>query len=128
MNNFLDKAGLARLWQHILAKIGTKVDKVEGKGLSTNDFTDEDKEKVASIGTITEELKAYVASEVATAVNTALAQAKASGEFDGEDGITPVKGTDYYTEADKTEMVNLVLKAIESYDGEVTITVPTQDS
>jgi hypothetical protein len=41
MNNFLDKAGLARLWQHILAKVGTKVDRVEGKGLSTNDFTDE---------------------------------------------------------------------------------------
>lgn len=46
MNNFLDKAGLARLWQHILAKIGTKVDKVEGKGLSTNDFTDEYKQKL----------------------------------------------------------------------------------
>ena len=31
---------------------------------------------------------------------------------DGEDGKTPVKGVDYYTEADKTEMVNLVLAAI----------------
>lgn len=30
----------------------------------------------------------------------------------GEDGKTPVKGVDYYTEADKTEMVNLVLAAI----------------
>ena len=46
MNNFLDKAGLARLWQHILAKVGTKVDRVEGKGLSTNDFTDEYKQKL----------------------------------------------------------------------------------
>lgn len=26
----------------------------------------------------------------------------------GETGYTPVKGTDYYTEADKTEMVSLV--------------------
>ena len=32
----------------------------------------------------------------------------------GEDGKTPVKGVDYYTEADKTEMVNLVLAAIPS--------------
>lgn len=30
----------------------------------------------------------------------------------GNDGKTPVKGTDYYTEADKTEMVNLVLAAL----------------
>lgn len=114
MNIFLDKAGLARLWQHILAKLGSKVDKIEGKGLSTNDFTNEDKEKVAGIDAAIEEVKTHVASEVTTAVNTALAQAKASGEFDGENGITPVKGTDYYTEADKTEMVNLVLEALPS--------------
>lgn len=31
---------------------------------------------------------------------------------DGEDGYTPIKGTDYYTEADKQEIVNLVLKAL----------------
>ena len=28
---------------------------------------------------------------------------------DGEDGYTPVKGVDYFTEADKTELVNAVL-------------------
>lgn len=33
---------------------------------------------------------------------------------DGEDGYTPVKGTDYFTEADKEEMVNLVLEALPS--------------
>ena len=30
----------------------------------------------------------------------------------GEPGYTPVKGTDYYTEADKQEMVQLVLAAV----------------
>lgn len=35
----------------------------------------------------------------------------------GEDGYTPVKGTDYYTEADKQEMVNLVLNALPSAEG-----------
>lgn len=35
----LNKTGLARLWQHIVARLGTKVDKVEGKALSTNDST-----------------------------------------------------------------------------------------
>lgn len=52
-----------------------------------------------------------------TAINTALAQAKASGEFDGKDGYTPVKGTDYYIEADKTEMVNAVLSALPTWTG-----------
>ena len=31
---------------------------------------------------------------------------------DGVNGKTPVKGTDYYTEADKQEMVGLVLAAL----------------
>lgn len=35
----------------------------------------------------------------------------------GEDGYTPIKGTDYYTEADKQEMVNLVLNALPSAEG-----------
>ena len=37
--------------------------------------------------------------------------------IDGIDGYTPVKGTDYYTEADKQEMVNLVLAALPSAEG-----------
>jgi hypothetical protein len=50
------------------------------------------------------------------AVNMALAQAKSSGEFDGK---TPVAGTDYFTAADKTEMVNAVIAALPVYAGEV---------
>lgn len=36
---------------------------------------------------------------------------------DGIDGKTPVKGTDYYTEEDKQEIVNLVLDALPSAEG-----------
>lgn len=36
-------------------EIDNKVDKVEGKGLSTNDFTNEDKEKLNSIPEVTED-------------------------------------------------------------------------
>jgi hypothetical protein len=36
---------------------------------------------------------------------------------DGADGKTPVKGVDYYTEADKSEMVNLVLSALPVAEG-----------
>lgn len=48
---------------------------------------------------------------VEKAVETALQEAKESGEFDGKDGIngkdgyTPVKGEDYYTEAERAEMI-----------------------
>lgn len=36
---------------------------------------------------------------------------------DGIDGKTPVKGTDYYTDADKQEMVSLVLEALPNAEG-----------
>lgn len=42
-------AAFERMWQHIVARLGNKVDKVDGKGLSTNDFTNEDKEKLANL-------------------------------------------------------------------------------
>lgn len=38
---------------------------------------------------------------------------------DGVDGYTPVKGKDYFTEAEKTEMVNAVKAALPVYSGEV---------
>lgn len=45
---FLDKSGLQRLWTHILIKLGGKVDKVDGMGLSSNDFTAEEKERLSN--------------------------------------------------------------------------------
>ena len=38
---------------------------------------------------------------------------------DGADGYTPVKGTHYWTEADKAEMVADVIASLPVYDGEV---------
>lgn len=38
---------------------------------------------------------------------------------DGADGYTPVKGTDYWTDADKQEMINAVIAALPVYNGEV---------
>lgn len=48
---FLNNAGLERLWGKITAKLNTKVDKVDGKGLSTNDYTTTEKNKLAGIAT-----------------------------------------------------------------------------
>ena len=46
MANFLDKNGVLYLWQKIVARF---VAKEAGKGLSTNDFTTAEKEKLAGI-------------------------------------------------------------------------------
>lgn len=56
--------------------------------------------------------------DIDAAVSEALEEAKASGEFDGKDGQdgadghTPVKGVDYWTDADKAQMVNDVIAAL----------------
>lgn len=52
------------------------------------------------------------ASELPEAINTALAQAKANGEFDGEDGKTPVRGVDYGTPADLAVIIQQVIDAL----------------
>ena len=40
VTKYLNNDGLLYLWSLLKAKFADKVDKVEGKGLSTNDFTD----------------------------------------------------------------------------------------
>ena len=37
----------------------------------------------------------------------------------GDNGYTPVKGKDYWTNADKEEIVNSVISALPVYNGEV---------
>lgn len=49
MSKFLDQSGLQYFWQQIKNRLEGKVDKVDGKGLSTNDFTNAEKEKLANI-------------------------------------------------------------------------------
>lgn len=67
--------------------------------------------------------------ELTAEVESALTAAKASGEFDGPQGIqgirgetgpagyTPVRGTDYWTEADQAAMVADVLAALPVWEG-----------
>lgn len=49
MAKFLDTAGLTYLWSKIKTALGKKVDKVDGKGLSTNDYTTAEKNKLTGI-------------------------------------------------------------------------------
>jgi hypothetical protein len=48
MTNSSLYAAFERMWQHITILVGRKVDKVDGKGLSSNDFTNEEKSKLNS--------------------------------------------------------------------------------
>ena len=45
MSNPSILAAFDRMWQHVVYKLDTKVSKVVGKDLSTNDYTDEEKKK-----------------------------------------------------------------------------------
>ena len=57
---------------------------------------------------------------LASVTEEILAQAKASGEFngsDGKDGYTPVKGTDYFTEEDKAEIAEQAAGLVEIPEG-----------
>lgn len=47
--NYLDKTGLALLWEKIKNLANGKVDKETGKGLSSNDYTSDEKTKLAGI-------------------------------------------------------------------------------
>lgn len=49
--SYLDKTGLALVWSKIKQLVSTKVDKVDGKGLSTNDYTSAEKTKLSGIAT-----------------------------------------------------------------------------
>lgn len=46
---YLDQTGLALVWAKIKELVSTKVNKVEGKGLSSNDYTSDEKTKLAGI-------------------------------------------------------------------------------
>lgn len=46
---FLNETGLAYFWNQILARLNKFVPAESGKGLSSNDYTDEEKEKLAGI-------------------------------------------------------------------------------
>lgn len=53
MGQFLTKNGLSHAWLTIKGKLNAKVDKVDGKQLSTNDYTTTEKNKLAGLSNYT---------------------------------------------------------------------------
>lgn len=71
--SWLDRAGAVHLWKTIEAILGTKVDKIEGFGLSSNDYTTEEKKKLASLSD----------PDVATTENNGLMSSADKAKLDG---------------------------------------------
>lgn len=53
MLNVKAETEYGKVWGKVKSAMSCKVDKVHGKGLSTNDYTTEDKEKVNNLNSIT---------------------------------------------------------------------------
>lgn len=71
--SWLDRTGAVHLWKTIEAILGTKVDKIEGFGLSSNDYTTEEKNKLASLSD----------PDVATTENNGLMSSADKAKLDG---------------------------------------------
>lgn len=71
--SWLDRAGAIHLWKTIEAMLGTKVDKIEGFGLSSNDYTTEEKKKLAGLSD----------PDVATTENNGLMSSADKAKLDG---------------------------------------------
>lgn len=88
-----------------LEHIQVKTVKTESSHVLLNDRELADQHPISAITGLEDALRDSVSEEkVAEAVEVALASAKARGDFDGEDGYTPIKGVDYFTEADRDAM------------------------
>lgn len=79
---YLDKSNLRLLWAQINNRLFSKVDAVDGKGLSSNDYTDEDKEKVGSIDSFASDLQATVSYNTQTPSEEEKTRARVNLEVD----------------------------------------------
>ena len=55
--NWLDRVGVIHLWNTIKTALDDKVDKIDGMGLSSNDFTIEEKKKLENLNLKTGQLR-----------------------------------------------------------------------
>ena len=76
-NKFLNYEGLSHFWSKIKTLLGGKVDKVEGKGLSTNDLTDE---LLSKLNGVEEGANKTVVENVLTSDSTTNALSAAQGK------------------------------------------------
>lgn len=76
--------------------------------------------KTGAVNISAEDVGAIDEEDLQEATNKALAQAKESGEFDGADGYTPIKGVDYFDGKDGKDGINgyTPIKGVDYFDGQ----------
>lgn len=141
---FLDDAGLQALWGKVTGKLSGKVDKVEGKQLSTEDYTTAEKTKLSGIETgaevndivavqvngtdLTPDANRKVNVEAITGVSVnGAAQAPTSGVVDvtvptNNNQLT--NGAGYQTASDVSSAIATAVAGITAFDYEVVQTLP----
>lgn len=109
MNKYLDKDGLLYLWGKIKALAGGKVDKAEGKGLSSNDFTSAEKTKLAelenyTLPAATAEALGGVKVGAGLAINQGVLSATGGGTADSVDWSNVQNKPDLALKSDLTSL------------------------
>lgn len=85
-------AAFEEMWTYISARLGSKVDKVDGKELSSNDYTDEDKNKLDNLETLVGD----------TSVSTQINETMEITEFITIDDIDSICGAAIYSTSEVT--------------------------
>lgn len=83
---FLDTNGARRLWMHVIQQLNRKVEKINGKTLSSNDYTNEDKAKVAAAASTTYVDEAVASVEISPA-GTSYGTIKSGGAATISNGV-----------------------------------------
>lgn len=69
---FLDDTGLEHLWAHIVSRLGDKVDKVDGKGLSSEDYTTTEKQQLQNLNNLVGDTA--VSTQISSGISNAIAK------------------------------------------------------
>ena len=102
--------------QYVDNAADTKVDKIEGKQLSTNDFSNEDKEKLSSLENYTLPMaSADALGGIKVGENLTIAEdGTLNAQTGAEDIIIPYKTFTDYSDEEKTSIANKLLNCINS--------------
>lgn len=118
---FLDDSGLVALWGKITGKLATKVDKVEGKQLSTEDYTTAEKTKLEGIETGAQVNVLESVSVNGTAVTPTSKGVDISVPTNNNE-LT--NGAGYQTASDVSSAITAAMADITSFEFEVVQTLP----
>lgn len=137
---YLDKSGLTLLISKIKTALGGKVDVVSGKGLSTNDYTSAEKNKLSGIASgaqanVIESVKVNgtaltpSAKSVDVTVPTKVSQLKNDSGFQNATQVnSTITGKGYQTQSQVQSLINSAVGNITSIKYEKVSSLPTAGS